>query len=77
MKGACSSPSKQQNLAASAGASGIRVKDKKGLKDAPSATKEIQRCWERVRGIPAWRPREAIVWSCEGEAWIALETPKC
>jgi hypothetical protein len=28
------------------------------------------------RGVPAWRPREIIVWSCEGEAWAVLEATR-
>ena len=38
--------------------------------ESPSLTKES--CCDQVcgRDVPAWRPREAIVWSCEaGSPW--------
>lgn len=36
-------------------------------------------CWGPacVRGAPAQRPKRAIVWNCEDEAWIVLETSRC
>jgi hypothetical protein len=39
----------------------------KGAIKSSSATKEC--CWGQAcsRGVPAFRTREAIVWSCEGE----------
>lgn len=39
--------------------------------------------WEQLlrlglwRSELMWRPREAIAWSCENEAWIGLEIPGC
>jgi hypothetical protein len=45
--------------------------------ESPSTAKESCPGQVCVRGVPAWRSREAIVWSCEGKAWIALGTPRC
>lgn len=36
-----------------------------------------ERGWSQAKVSSVWRPKEAIVWNCEGKAWIALETPKC
>lgn len=30
-----------------------------------------------VRSVPALRPRESLVWCCEGEVWIVLEFARC
>lgn len=29
------------------------------------------------RGVPAWRPREAMLFNCESKVRATLETPKC
>jgi hypothetical protein len=48
----------------------------KGVIKSPSMTKKSH--WGQVcgSGVTAWRQREARVWSCESEAWIALESPR-
>lgn len=49
----------------------FRVKDgRKGFMESPSMTKESRQGQTRGRGVHAWKPREAIEWSCEGEAWL-------
>lgn len=36
--------------------------------ESSSVNKESHWGQAYVRGVPAWKPREGIVWSCEGEA---------
>lgn len=57
---------------------GFRIKDRrKGIVQSPSVAKESHCSQACVRGAPAGRPWEAIVWSHEGEARISPETPGC
>ena len=45
--------------------------------DASFVAKESCQGQTCGKGILAWKPGEAIAWSCGGEAWITLETPRC
>ena len=47
-----------------------------GVMGSPSTTKESHGGQTCVTGVPAWRPREATVWSCGGEAWLAFGSSK-
>lgn len=44
--------------------------------ESPSITKENHWGQAYVSSIPAWKPREDIVRSCEVEAWIFIGDPK-
>lgn len=76
--GWCSSPSKKHNLEAPTLRFWFLSQElKKGIMKFASVAKKS--VWDQacVRCITEWRSRDINLWSCEGEARVALETPRC
>lgn len=72
-RGRSSSPSKQHKVTALVLRFWIQERDY-GISFMTQKSPRSQACG---RGVRVWRPQEAVVWSCEDERWLLLETPMC